>query len=109
MSSKCYPPPVSPALADLHFTLCSVIAVPGLGCHALGSWKSPKSDDVWLRDFLPKDVPNIRVLLYGYDTTLADSRSKQSIEDLGAAFLEQIIAFRARDGVRDFQCCAAGA
>ncbi|KLU88157.1 hypothetical protein MAPG_07144 [Magnaporthiopsis poae ATCC 64411] len=75
-----------------------VIAVPGLGSHALGSWKSPKNDDVWLRDFLPRDVPNIRVLLYGYDTTLADSRSKQSIEDLGAIFLEQVIAFRARDG-----------
>ncbi|KAL8307084.1 hypothetical protein RB593_005802 [Gaeumannomyces tritici] len=75
-----------------------VIAVPGLGSHALGSWKSPNSDDVWLRDFLPKDVPNIRVLLYGYDTTLADNRLKQSIEDLGATFLEQVIAFRARDG-----------
>ncbi|KAL8294757.1 hypothetical protein RB600_000626 [Gaeumannomyces tritici] len=75
-----------------------VIAVPGLGSHALGSWKSPNSDDVWLRDFLPKDVPNIRVLLYGYDTTLTDNRLKQSIEDLGATFLEQVIAFRARDG-----------
>ncbi|RYO96491.1 hypothetical protein DL765_011580 [Monosporascus sp. GIB2] len=75
-----------------------VIAVPGLGSHALGSWKSPNSDEVWLRDFLPKDVPNIRVLLYGYDTTLPGSLSKQSIEDLGGAFLEQIIAFRARDG-----------
>ncbi|KAI6623869.1 hypothetical protein MCOR14_009446 [Pyricularia oryzae] len=77
-----------------------VIAVPGLGSHALGSWKSPNSDDVWLRDFLPEDVPNIRVLLYGYDTTLVNSRSKQSIEGLGVTFLEQVIAFRAEDGVR---------
>ncbi|KAM5359278.1 hypothetical protein ACJA88_015171 [Fusarium oxysporum] len=75
-----------------------VIAVPGLGSHALGSWKSPNSDDVWLRDFLPKDVPNIRVLLYGYDTVLPGSLSKQSIEDLGGALLEQVVAFRARDG-----------
>ncbi|KAL8382735.1 hypothetical protein RB595_006496 [Gaeumannomyces hyphopodioides] len=75
-----------------------IIAVPGLGSHALGTWKSPNSDDVWLRDFLPKHAPNIRVLLYGYDTTLANNWSKQSIEDLGATFLEQVIAFRARDG-----------
>ncbi|POR38318.1 Uncharacterized protein TPAR_01489 [Tolypocladium paradoxum] len=74
-----------------------IIAVPGLGSHALGSWKSPISDDVWLRDFLPGDVPNIRVLLYGYDTTLPGSLSKQSIEDLGGSLLEQIIAFRASD------------
>ncbi|EJT77778.1 hypothetical protein GGTG_02883 [Gaeumannomyces tritici R3-111a-1] len=70
----------------------------GLGSHALGSWKSPDSGDVWLRDFLPKDVPNIRVLLYSHDTILANIWSKQSIEDLGATFLEQIVAFRAKDG-----------
>lgn len=83
--------------------------MPGLGSHALGSWKSPNSDDVWLRDFLPKDVPNIRVLLYGYDTVLPGSLSKQSIEDLGGALLEQVVAFRARDGVRDLPCCPAQA
>ncbi|KAK2035755.1 hypothetical protein LZ31DRAFT_601892 [Colletotrichum somersetense] len=75
-----------------------VIAVPGLGSHALGSWKSPNSDEVWLRDFLPSDLPSIRVLLYGYDTTLPGSFSKQSIEDLGQTLLERIVAFRARDG-----------
>lgn len=77
----------------------SIIAVPGLGCNPLGSWRSPTNDDVWLRDFLPKALPKIRVLLYGYDTTLEDSRAKQSIEDLGSGFLEQIVAFRADDGV----------
>ncbi|KAJ5128266.1 ankyrin repeat-containing protein, partial [Penicillium atrosanguineum] len=75
-----------------------VVAVPGLGSHAFGSWKAPNSDEVWLRDFLPEDIPNIRVLLYGYDTTLLNSFSKQSIEDLGRIFLEQITAFRANDG-----------
>lgn len=72
----------------------SVIAVPGLGSHAIGSWKSPTSNDVWLRDYLPDDVPNIRVLLYGYDTSLVGSDSKDSIEDLGSRFLESIKAFR---------------
>lgn len=56
---------------------------------------------MWLRDFLPEDIPNIRVLLYGYDTTLLNSFSKQSIEDLGRGFLEQITAFRANDGVSE--------
>ncbi|KAM5342908.1 hypothetical protein ACJ41O_013874 [Fusarium nematophilum] len=88
---------ITPLYEDQNGAEVDVIAVPGLGSHALGSWKSPNSDDVWLRDFLPKDVPNIRVLLYGYDTVLPGSLSKQSIEDLGGALLEQIIAFRARD------------
>lgn len=82
-----------------HADYSSIVAVPGLGSHALGSWKSPHSDDVWLRDFLPKDMPNIRVLLYGYDTSLQGSLSNQSMEDLGRGFLEKIIAFRANDGV----------
>ncbi|KAK2681977.1 Alpha/beta hydrolase fold-1 [Fusarium oxysporum f. sp. vasinfectum] len=89
---------ITPLYEDKNGADVDIIAVPGLGSHALGSWKSPNSDDVWLRDFLSKDVPNIRVLLYGYDTTLPGSLSKQSIEDLGGALLEQIIAYRAGDG-----------
>ncbi|CAG9939384.1 unnamed protein product [Clonostachys rosea f. rosea IK726] len=88
---------ITPLHEDENGVDVDIIAVPGLGGHALGSWKSPYSDDVWLRDFLPKDVPNIRVLLYGYDTTLPGSLSKQSIKDLGGALLEQINAYRARD------------
>ena len=71
-----------------------VIAVPGLGSHALGSFKSSGSFEVWLRDFLPKDIPNIRVLLYGYDTTLAGSNSRSSIRDLSKSLLDSIRAFR---------------
>jgi hypothetical protein len=75
-------------------TSYSVIAVPGLGSHAIGSWKSPGGSDVWLRDYLPDDVHGIRVLLYGYNTSLLGSDSKDSIEDLGNRFLESIKAFR---------------
>ncbi|KAH7308494.1 ankyrin repeat-containing protein [Stachybotrys elegans] len=89
---------ITPLYEDKNHVEVDIIAVPRLGSHALGSWKSPNSDDVWLRDFLHEDVPNIRVLLYGYDTTLPGSLSKQSIKDLGGALLERLIAFRARDG-----------
>lgn len=69
--------------------------MPGLGSHAIGSWKSPSGNDVWLRDYLPDDVSNIRVLLYGYNTSLLGNDSKDSIETLGSRFLESIKAFRA--------------
>ncbi|KAK1977787.1 hypothetical protein LZ30DRAFT_730850, partial [Colletotrichum cereale] len=88
---------ITPLYEDINGAAVDIIAVPGLGSHPLGSWKSPYSDDVWLRDFLPKDVPNIRVLIYGYDTTLPGSLSKQSIEDLGGILVERVVAFRARD------------
>jgi hypothetical protein len=79
-------------------TSYSVIAVPGLGSHAIGSWKLPRGSDVWLRDYLPDDVHGIRVLLYGYNTSLLGSDSKDSIEDLGNRFLESIKAFRGDTG-----------
>ncbi|OQE13144.1 hypothetical protein PENFLA_c053G03067 [Penicillium flavigenum] len=105
-SGKCYPysytckfDGITPLYEDEKGADVDVIAVTGLGGHALGSWKSRNSDEVWLRDFLPEDMPNIRVLLYSYDTMLPGSQSRQSIGDLGSAFLEQVTAFRANDGV----------
>ena len=77
-----------------------MVVVPGLGSHALGSWKSRDGHDVWIRDFLPADVPNIRVLLYGYDTTMARSESKQSIVDLSKMLLESVKVIRRDQHVR---------
>jgi hypothetical protein len=77
-----------------------VVVVPGLESHALGSWKSRDGHNVWIRDFLPVDVPKIRVLLYGYDTALARSESKQSIVDLSKMLLESIKAIRKDQHVR---------
>ncbi|KAM7210732.1 hypothetical protein V8F06_013894, partial [Rhypophila decipiens] len=74
-----------------------IVAVPGLGSHAIRAWQSSTRNDVWLRDYLPRDLPAVRVLLYGYDTTLLKSNSRKSINDLGSTFLECIKAFRASD------------
>lgn len=63
----------------------SVIAVCGLGGHALGSFKEKNGPFVWVRDGLPSDVPNARVFTYGYDTQLVESRSFQNLSDLGRA------------------------
>ena len=75
----------------------------------MGSWKSPGGDDLWLRDYLPDDIPNIRVLLYGYDTSVLDSDSNDSIGDLGIRFLESVLAFRADTvrGIREYSDYAA--
>lgn len=60
-----------PNQADLILVnIYSLIAVTGLGGHAFGSWKSPISDNMWLRDYLLDDLPNYRVILYGYNTKL---------------------------------------
>jgi len=74
--------------------MCSIIAVPGLGSHAIDAFKSEGGDNVWLRDFLPNDIPAARVLVYGYDTTITKGDANNSITDLAMAFLDSIRAFR---------------
>jgi hypothetical protein len=66
--------------------ISSIVALSGLGSHAFGSFKERKGTHMWLRDDLPFDFPTARVFIYGYDTTLADSRSFQDLEALANAF-----------------------
>jgi hypothetical protein len=70
------------------------IALSGLAGHAFGSWsnRSHETNFMWLRDALPQRYPRIRVLAYGYDTQLIESKSFQSIEDLSLALINAIRA-----------------
>lgn len=73
-----------------------MIAVCGLGGHALGSFKEKNGRFVWLRDALPSDTPNARILTYGYNSQLVGSESFQSLTDLGRTLqvdLEDIRVF----------------
>ncbi|KAF7532276.1 hypothetical protein G7054_g8109 [Neopestalotiopsis clavispora] len=60
------------------------IALSGLASHPFGSWQ-PKGDDksyMWIRDTLPTSIGGGRFILYGYNTTLRNSHSFQTIVDL---------------------------
>lgn len=41
---------------------------------------------MWLRDRLPQDVPQLRSLIYGYDTKLFKSHSFQDLDDIASSF-----------------------
>ena len=49
---------------------------------------------MWLRDKLPRDVPRCRHIIYGYNTSLKNSGSFQTIEDLAISFIERLRAIR---------------
>lgn len=74
----------------------SCIAISGLASHPFGSWK--QRDDattfMWLRDGLPQDIPQIRVITYGYDTGLFGSKSVQSVDDLARSMIKKLEAIR---------------
>ncbi|KAL1637636.1 hypothetical protein SLS58_009239 [Diplodia intermedia] len=84
--------PKNPVLAD-------VIAITGLDGHAYGSWRGKgELSRMWLRDFLSKDLPQCRVLTYGYNSKLTGkSRGLERILDYGRSFLEEIKQVRSTE------------
>ncbi|KAK2591873.1 hypothetical protein QQS21_010424 [Conoideocrella luteorostrata] len=84
-------------LSEADDAVVDIIAVPGLGSHAIGGFKAKSTGKVWLRDFLPDDINRIaatRIMTYGYDSAVTEPNAKYSIKGLAKAFLDSYRAFR---------------
>ena len=58
----------------------------------MGSWQ-PRGNEksfMWIRDALPHLVPNVKFILYGYDTRLAGSKSFQTVSDIALSFIHTL-------------------
>lgn len=75
------------------------VAVCGLGGHAFGSFKEKGTSYMWLRDSLPKDLPNLRILLYGYESRLDESDSNQNITVIADSFVGHLSQLRSHPKV----------
>jgi hypothetical protein len=71
-----------------------LVAISGLGSHAFGSFMERGSSHMWLADALPKDLPGVRILIYGYDTKLEANNCFQSFEGLASAFRLKLSSIR---------------
>lgn len=69
--------------------------MPGLGSHVISAFKARDGNNIWLRDFLPDNIPTARVLVYRYNTAITKGDSKHTINSLAIVFLDSINAFRA--------------
>ncbi|KAH7024901.1 uncharacterized protein B0I36DRAFT_424605 [Microdochium trichocladiopsis] len=74
-----------------------IVAISGLGGHAFGSFKECGGEHMWLRDALPRHIvnqetgrPMARVLIYGYLSRVAASKSMQNVDDIAGPFREQL-------------------
>ena len=54
---------------------------------------------MWLRDFLSKDLPQCRTMIYGYNSKLS-SHGIDTIMDYGREFIEEIKKVRNTEEVR---------
>ena len=75
-------------LAESCWLPSSIVAIHGLGGHPLKTWT--KGEKLWLRDFVPKVVPEARILSYGYNSAVAFSGTASGIDDFARALLERL-------------------
>ena len=66
----------------------SIVAVHGLGGDAYRTWED--EGKIWLRDFVPSQIPSVRVMSFGYDSFTAFSKSVTGIEDFAADLLNRM-------------------
>jgi len=71
---------------------CSCIAISGLASHPFGSWqpRGPDKSFMWVRDVLPKSLPGVRAIIYGYDSGLVGSKSFQTVSDIAQTLIFQL-------------------
>ncbi|KAF5669916.1 hypothetical protein FDENT_11382 [Fusarium denticulatum] len=77
-----------------------IIAITGLDGHAYGSWRGKGNlGRMWLRDFLSKDLPYCRTMIYGYNSKLS-SHGLDTIMDYGRELIEELKKIRYSDELR---------
>ncbi|KAK0716193.1 hypothetical protein B0H67DRAFT_645841 [Lasiosphaeris hirsuta] len=79
--------PDRPVVAD-------IIAITGMDGHAYGSWMSREGHgDMWLRNFLSRDFPYCRTMIYGYESKLLATNINE-LQEYGRLFLTEIEKIR---------------
>ncbi|KAG9052689.1 hypothetical protein FS842_009401 [Serendipita sp. 407] len=75
--------------------IVDIVAIHGLDGHREHSWTADDGT-MWLRDLLPDDIPNARILTYGYDTDTKNfsTTSRQTIFRHAGAFTEDLSFLR---------------
>jgi hypothetical protein len=68
------------------------VAVHGFRAHPIKNWKN--GEVMWLQDLLPKDLPNARVMTYGYNSNVVEDASISSIRDFAKGLLNDLDSYR---------------
>jgi hypothetical protein len=82
-----------------------IIAITGLGGHALGSFRSADGKFIWLRDFGPRDIPKARFITYGYNTKVVASKNTKGVAALASTLLDGLVKFRRRTQTQQRPMC----
>ena len=93
-----------PAISIHSHLLPSIVAVHGLNGDPKNTWTSCQTGTFWLKDFLPHDVPNARVMTFGYNADAAFGNTTAEIIDHAKSLLSSLVDKREEDDVRCRYC-----
>lgn len=74
-----------------------IIAIHGLNGHYKKTWTAVSSSGKecnWLQDLLPTQLPNARIMSYGYNSAVQFSKSTAGIGEFADQLLEDILSYR---------------
>lgn len=76
-----------------------IVALHGLNGHWEKTWQSNKPGSkgggpMWLRDFLPQQIPHARIMSFGYDSVLLFSKSTSDVGTFAEQLLESLLSQR---------------
>ena len=82
----------------------SIVAVHGLGGHREKSWTTPRGTN-WLQSLLPRDIPNSRIMTWGYDASPSRSpdREPQSLQNVSKKLVLDLFKMRETTKVSKFR------
>ncbi|KAI1440190.1 hypothetical protein F5Y02DRAFT_423283 [Annulohypoxylon stygium] len=78
--------------ADEHGVV-DIVAITGLGGKAFTSWQC-YDGSMWLRDHVPLDIPNSRVLIYGYSSDVGNTDSITTLSEITENFIMDLVSYR---------------
>jgi hypothetical protein len=67
------------------------VAVHGLGGDSVETWTHPKSKAFWLKDFLPQQIPDARIMTFGYNAAAAFGHSTSDVIDHAKSLLSSLV------------------
>jgi hypothetical protein len=65
--------------------------VHGLGGDSIETWTHPESNAFWLKDFLPQQIPDARIMTFGYNAAAAFGQSTSDVIDHTKSLLSSLV------------------
>ena len=80
-----------------------IVAIHGLNGHHQKTWTETTADGKvnWLHDFLPKQMPNARIMSYSYNSAVEFSKAAAGIKIFAEQLLEDLMARRVTQRERE--------